>query len=361
MQKFKEYTAKTSEEAIEIGLKDLGLTRENAEIRVLEEGKKKLFGSVKARVEIAPLCAACNVNGEKLCDNCTVEAEETDSEEIAEEGAENVAENGEKNDVAAEKKKRQAKIQTNAEGKTDGERAVEFLDGLFKIMNIAAATELVAENEEIQINVTAANNNALIGRKGMVLDAAQTLAGAVANIGREDYKRVVVDCENYRENREETLERLARNLAAKAVRLGRKIRLEPMNPYERRIIHAALSENSEVTTESEGKEPARYIVIIPVGMEDDRPALYAGNDKRESDRTNRGGRGGYNKGYQGGRENRGGHGGYGNRNGGRGSRGGFNRDRKPSGDRSSVYKKPAGDFFGTFLGNSGNDGSDKED
>lgn len=346
MQKFKEYTAKNSDEAIEIGLKDLGLTRENAEIRVLEEGKKKLFGSVKARVEIAPLCAA---------DNDAKTKGDAENEGAVETGVESGV-----NDAAAEKKKRLAKIQTNAEGKTDGERAVKFLDGLFSIMHIAAATELVAENEEIHINVTAANNNALIGRKGMLLDAAQTLAGAVANIGREDYKRVVVDCENYRENREETLERLAHNLAAKAVRLGRKIRLEPMNPYERRIIHAALSKSEEVTTESEGKEPARYIVIIPVGAEDDRPPLYAGNDRRENDRQARDGRG-FNKGY-GGRDNRGGRGGYGNnRSGGRGSRGGFNRDRRPSGDRSSVYKKPDNDFFGTFLGNSGNDGSDKED
>ena len=350
MQKFKEYTAKTSEEAIEIGLKDLGLTKETAEIRVIEEGKKKLFGSVKARVEISPL------GDDETAEN----AAETEAETVAEE-----TQAEEKADAANEKKKRLAKIQKNAEGKTDGERAVEFLDGLFTIMHIAAATELVAENEEIHINVTAANNNALIGRKGMVLDAAQTLAGAVANIGREDYKRVVVDCENYRENREETLERLAHNLAAKAVRLGRKVRLEPMNPYERRIIHAALSQNSEVTTESEGKEPARYIVIIPAGAEDDLPPLYAGNDKREAERFNRSEKGGYNKGYRdggkGGRENRGGRG-YGNRN-NRGGKGGFNRGGRPSGDRSSIYKKPAGDFFGTFLGNSGNNenNDNKED
>lgn len=347
MQKFKEYTAKTSEEAIEIGLKDLGLTKENAEIRVIEEGKKKLFGSVKARVEIAPL--GDDETAESAAETEAESAEKTVTEETQAE---------EKADAANEKKKRLAKIQKNAEGKTDGERAVEFLDGLFTIMHIAAATELVAENEEIHINVTAANNNALIGRKGMVLDAAQTLAGAVANIGREDYKRVVVDCENYRENREETLERLAHNLAAKAVRLGRKVRLEPMNPYERRIIHAALSQSREVTTESEGKEPARYIVIIPAGAEDDLPPLYAGNDKREAERFNRSEKGGFNKGYRdggkGGRENRGGRGGYGNKN---------NRGGRPSGDRSSIYKKPAGDFFGTFLGNSGNNenNDNKED
>ena len=261
MQKFKEYTGKTTEEAIEIGLKDLGLTRENAEIRVLEEGKKKLFGSVKARVEIAPLCSACDVNSEKLCDNCEAETA-TENKETA----------------AEEKKKRLSKIQTNAQGKTDGERAVEFLEGLFEIMNIAATTELVAENEKIIINVTAANNNALIGKKGMVLDAAQTLAGAVANIGREDYKRVVVDCENYRENREETLERLANNLAAKAFRLGRKIRLEPMNPYERRIIHSKIAEIEGVSSRSVGEDPYRRVVISSVnGKRERRNGSYHGS------------------------------------------------------------------------------------
>lgn len=319
MQHFKEYTAKTADEAIEIGLKDLNLTRETAEIHVLEEGKKKLFGSVKARVEIAP------------------KQEET-AVESSEKPAQSVVSHADT---------------VSVEGKTDGERAVDFLDGLFKIMKIAATSELVSEDEKIIINVTAVNNNALIGRKGVLLDAAQTLAGAVANTGREEYKRVVVDCENYRENREETLTRLANNLAQKSVRLGRKIRLEPMNPYERRIIHAALTGNEEVTTESEGKEPNRYIVIVPVGVEDDRPPLYAGNDRRE--RNDRGGRN-YNAKNGRNYDRKGGY------NRGRNDRGGknFGSNRGRSGDRLSVYKKPDTDFFGTFLGNSGNSGNDEE-
>ena len=324
MQEFKEFTAKTAEEAIEEGLKELGLTRETAQIRILEEGKKKLFGTVKARVEIAPLCKEENKENEESEENAA--AEEKKDEENKENGF-------------------------SESGKTDGERAVEFLENLFEMMHITAVTNLVYEGEKIVINVTAANNNALIGKKGMVLDAAQTLAGAVANIGRAEYRRVVVDCENYRENREETLRRLADNLAAKAVRLGRKIRLEPMNPYERRIIHAELSENGEVITQSEGKEPERYIVIIPAGVEDDRPPLYAGNDRRE--------RGEFNKGNRGGREFNGNRGGKGARR--SGSKGGFNKERRMSGgDRASVYKKPDSDFFGTFLGNSGNDGTKDE-
>ena len=189
-----EFTGKTVDEAVDEGLKALGLTREEADIQVLDEGKKGgLFTKgVKARVRI----------GRK---------------------------------------------------KTDGERAVDFLDGMFGMLGVTATTE----------------------------DALQVLAGAVANIGREEYKRVVVDCEGYREKREETLKRLANKLAEKAVRYGKKLSLEPMTPYERRIIHAALADSTEVKTASEGKEPNRYIVVIPNNL---RPG---------SDRFDR--RGGFNR------------------------------------------------------------------
>ena len=189
--KYTEFTGKTVEEAVQNGLKELGLTAENADIRVLEEGKKKLFGSVKARVEIAPVVES--------------EAETETQVSVADD-----LQSGEK---------------------TDGERTVEFLEGLFKILKITACTELVSESDKIEINVTAANTTSVIGKRGETLDAIQTLAGAVANTGREDYKRVVVDCENYRESRESTLKKLAENLAQKATRLGKKIKLEPMNPY----------------------------------------------------------------------------------------------------------------------------------
>jgi len=312
---YTEFTGKTVEEAIANGLKELGLTAEQADIRVLEEGKKKLFGSIKARVEIA--------------------AKET-AAEVA----------------PVEEKTEQPKALSNfcPSNATDGERTVVFLEGLFELLHITACTELVSEGEKVEINVTAANTTAIIGKHGAMLDAIQTLAGAVANTGREDYKRVVVDCENYRENREATLNKLAENLAQKAIRLGKKIQLEPMNPYERRIIHAALSEREGVSTQSEGKEPNRYIVIVPDNLEDpNAPAIPARNDR---DRHGRGGDRGY---------NRGGKGGYGNRGGNRGRNGGYNkkpynRDRKPSGGNGGgTTLKANNDFFGIFLGNSNND------
>lgn len=312
---YREFTGKTVEEAVEIGLKELGVTKEQADIRVLEEGKKKLFGSVKARVEIAALSEEAEYK-----DEAPVETE-AEAVEVAE---------GEK---------------------TDGERTVEFLEGLFELLHITACTELVSEGEKVEINVTAANTNSIIGKRGATLDAIQTLAGAVANTGRDEYKRVVVDCENYRENREATLNRLAENLAQKATRLGKKIKLEPMNPYERRIIHSALSAREGVRTESEGKEPNRYIVVIPDNLEDPTAeAISARNDRRRDDRgrgrNDRGGRGGYNRGGRGNGSR-----GYGNRNGGYKK---YNREGVDSSNNGGTTLKKSNDFFGIFLGNSGN-------
>ncbi len=322
--KYVEFTGRTVEEAVEEGLQALGLAKEDADIRVLEEGKKKLFGSVKARVEIAAKCD----------ENC--EAEEVIEKEAI---VKNIT-------VSTSQK---------SENATDGERTVEFLEGLFKLLNITACTELVAEGEKVEINVTAANTTSIIGKHGVMLDAIQTLAGAVANTGREDYKRVVVDCENYRENRENTLNKLAENLAQKAIRIGKKIQLEPMNPYERRIIHAALSEREGVQTQSEGKEPNRYIVIIPDNLEDPEAPAYvvrADRNDRRGGRDRRDNRGGRSSGYnRGGRDRR------------DGNRGGYNKKpmgRRPSGGPSGgTSLKANNDFFGIFLGNS-NSSEDKE-
>ncbi len=263
------YSGKTVEEAIQIGLATLGATEEQVEIKVLDEGKKKLIGGVKARVKVVKKVS-------------------------------------------------------------DGVRAVNFIDGLLDILKLNAVCELVSDDEKVEINITSTESSHIIGRHGEVLDALQSLAGAVANIGREDYKRVVVDCENYREGREKTLKELAERLAKKAVERQRRVNLEPMNPYERRIIHSALSESEEVKTISSGKEPARFVVIIP---NNEKP--YDGRRERNSGERRDRGRGD-------------------RRDGGRGN--GRGRDRREGGaPRSSGGSKAKREIrFGTFLGNSGN-------
>ena len=292
------FLGKTVDEAVEAGLAALGITREEAEIEVLDEGKKKLIGGKPAQVRV------------------------------------------------------KRKI-------SDGARAVAFLEGLMPLLGDEdVKVSLKDEGERIVIELETDSARSVIGRRGEIIDAVQTLAGAVANTGRKEYKRVVVDCENYREAREETLRRVAKKTAAKAVRLGRRMRLEPMNPYERRIIHSALLDDPDVTTKSEGKEPGRYVVIVPNQMKPYEKKF------QKNERGDRGGR---------------------NEHGGRGARDGrgFNRDRgrdfgrKPypkrelpaegtpessgtSFRRDEPKKGSFGSFFGTFLGNESEE-PEKED
>lgn len=235
MEKSLNFTGKTVDEAIEAGLNELGLTREEVEVEVLEEGKVRRIGkSVAAEVKLTM--------------------------------------------------KEKAKAAPSPVEGSDGERAVAFLKGLFKELGEEVEPVLESEDEKIVINLQSETAKGIIGRRGEVIDALQTLAGAVANTGRKSYKRVVVDFENYRERREETLQHVAEKYAAKAVRQGRKVRLEPMNPYERRIIHAALMNNPDVTTHSEGNEPARFVVITPKNIRHDK--------NRQGGRDNRNNRGG---------------------------------------------------------------------
>jgi spoIIIJ-associated protein len=282
-----EFTGKTVEDAIEEGLKELNLTREQAEIVIIDEPVKGLIRSKKAKVNVS----------KKM---------------------------------------------------TDGERAIDFIEQLLEKMNFNATSELNNEGEKIIINLITTSSSSIIGYRGEVLDAFQTLAGAVANIGREEYKRVVVDCENYRGKREETLINLAKRLAEKAIEKARKVTLEPMNPYERRIIHSALAENTNVKTVSEGKEPNRFIAIIPNNA---RP--YERRERSGFDKNKRFDNRGQSSGYRGNREgyNRDRKEGYNKDKNDSGYKrtGGFNKDKNESSGFSNTKKTTT---FGTYLGNS---------
>ena len=202
------FTAKTIEDAINEGIKALGLTRETAEWSVLEEPKKGGIlgiGSKPAKVRVI-------------------------------------------------KKKTQIEL------------TIDFLDGLFTQMKINATTDVSEETESrVVINLITTDSSQVIGYRGEVLDSIQAMASAVYNGNKENFTRVIIDCEGYREKREQSLQNLALKLAQKAVKTSRKVVLEPMNPFERRIIHSALIEFEGVKTVSEGREPNRYIAIIPDG------------------------------------------------------------------------------------------------
>lgn len=140
--------------------------------------------------------------------------------------------------------------------------AKSFLRNVFDSMNLKAEIRIKEDKNIIKINLYGPEMGIIIGYRGETLDSLQYLVSLIINKDNEkEYKRVIIDTENYRAKREETLKRLALRIASKVSRTGRYVRLEPMNPYERRIIHSALQSNPYVETYSEGDEPYRRVVI----------------------------------------------------------------------------------------------------
>ncbi|HHU48792.1 MAG: RNA-binding cell elongation regulator Jag/EloR [Caldicoprobacterales bacterium] len=142
-----------------------------------------------------------------------------------------------------------------------GEVTRNFLNELFEKMNLEAIVDVTETDDLISVNVSGPKMGILIGHRGETLDAVQYLTGLSVNRESKTYKRVIIDTENYRKKREETLIRLAKRLAHKVHKTRKKIVLEPMNPFERRVIHSTLQKDPYVITHSEGEEPYRKIVI----------------------------------------------------------------------------------------------------
>lgn len=143
------------------------------------------------------------------------------------------------------------------------DNAKNFLNEVFGAMNLTVVIDVKYDeaNRSMDIDLSGDEMGVLIGKRGQTLDSLQYLVSLVVNKDAEDYIRVKVDTENYRQRRKETLENLAKNIAYKVKRTKRPVSLEPMNPYERRIIHSALQNDKYVTTHSEGEEPFRRVVV----------------------------------------------------------------------------------------------------
>jgi len=151
-----------------------------------------------------------------------------------------------------------AKVKSSIE-----DTAKDFLADVFEAMNMIVVSDVKYDEEEKTMNIELSGDEmgVLIGKRGQTLDSLQYLVSLVINKDSEDYIRVKVDTENYRQRRKDTLENLAKNIAFKVKRTKRAVSLEPMNPYERRIIHSALQNDKYVTTHSEGNEPFRHVVV----------------------------------------------------------------------------------------------------
>lgn len=199
-----EITGKTVEEALKSALRQLDITEDKVDVTVIDEGSKGFFnliGTKPAKISVTM-----------------------------------------KRDRILEAKK--------------------FLSEILEKMNVKAEINIEESNDTVKINLTGPKMGTIIGYRGETLDSLQYLTSLVVNKAKEDkYKRVVLDTENYRQKREETLKRLANKIAYKVRKSGRVLKLEPMNPYERRVIHSELQNNEFVKTFSEGEEPYRRVVV----------------------------------------------------------------------------------------------------
>lgn len=156
----------------------------------------------------------------------------------------------------------------------------EFLENVLQKMGMSCEVSVACISETICVTVSGEDTNGVIGHHGEVLDALQCLSSLLLNGKNSNFRRVVLDTDGgYRAKREKTLQRLAQNLEQKVKRTGKAAKLEPMNPYERRIIHTALQNSKYVTTESEGQGNARHVVISPKGQSD---VLNAPNAPRKT-------------------------------------------------------------------------------
>ncbi len=176
------------------------------------------------------------------------------------------------------------------------DKVKEFLANVFEAMQMTVAVEIEEDPEEKTMNIDLSGDDmgVLIGKRGQTLDSLQYLVSLVVNKGEDEYIRVKVDTENYRQRRKDTLENLAKNIAAKVKRTGKPVVLEPMNPYERRVIHSALQGDRYVETHSEGEEPYRKVVVtlkegVRVRDNDNRRRRYNGNRGGNRNTNRRGG------------------------------------------------------------------------
>ena len=236
-----EKRAKSVEEAVSAALSELGIAEADAVIEIVQEPSKGLFGigSEEAVVKVSKKKDAAPVYSEPA-------VEMKAKEEIKPKAAK----------PKAEKKKAEATPEA-------AEEAKKFISDILSAMGLNAEVKAELDGDVVNIEVEGDSMGIVIGKRGDTLDSLQYLTSLVVNRNSDDYIKVSIDTENYREKRKDALIALSDRLAAKVARTGRKFALEPMNPYERRIIHANLQDNEDVTTFSVGQEPYRKVVIAP--------------------------------------------------------------------------------------------------
>ncbi|MCJ7645761.1 protein jag [bacterium] len=224
----REFSGKNVEEAIEKGLKELALSRDDVEVKILNEGKAGLFGLMGASPAKIKLIVK------------SLKALETEK----------------KGEVAGEKPRGIDYISAQ-------KRAKEELDEILKLMGIEAEVASSLEGGKVVADIKSENGAILIGKNGQTLNALQLIVNIIVNREEKTRTKVIVDSESYRERREKALVKMAREVADEVKREGRPLELEPMNSTERRVIHLALKDDKDVETTSEGEGSYRRVVVSP--------------------------------------------------------------------------------------------------
>lgn len=257
-----EATGKTIEDAVRSGLVRLGLMEEEVTIEVLAEPKSGFlgFGSKPAKVRLtekarktAPIYDIEEEERKAAPPAEPKAAEAAQAEAVTEEAPEEPVE-----EPAADEAEPAEETFTAEEAAA---KAKAFLQDVLRNMGIDVMIEKMIKSDKIILHLHGKNLGILIGKHGQTLDALQYLTNLTTNQGEETRHFIMLDVENYRQRREETLKQLAVRLAGRVKRSGEKVVLEPMNGYERKIIHVALQNEAHVRTESEGQDPYRHVVI----------------------------------------------------------------------------------------------------
>lgn len=269
-----EITGKSVEDAFMNAIVELETTSDNIGYDVIDKGSNGIlgFGSRPAKIKA---WVKSEVEAEKKAEK---KAEEEKAAEVKSTEAAAPAANSDKADVTSDNND---EVLSEPHKKMvvtcDVDKVIrDFLDNMFKAMDMDVNIDIKINEEEGCVNVELGGDEMglLIGKRGQTLDSIQYLVSLVVNKENEKYMRVKVDTEDYRKRRKETLESLAKNIAYKVKRSKRPVSLEPMNPYERRIIHSALQNDKFVATRSEGEEPFRHVIV------------YLKNDYRSGGRDN---------------------------------------------------------------------------
>lgn len=283
---FSEKYGNDIDEAVELALKDLKVSKDEVDIEVLEEPSKGFLGlgsklakvrvTIKQAEESETYATAEEIYKETVAELSSDDkgSEETEKESERKKankksgnGQKKQSKNKKSNEEKISDNDQQSKRKSIADERPEGLEpaddhiAVDFLKKTTEEMGMNLTFSCMANEENVYIDIKGEDAGNIIGKRGQTLDAVQYLTSLVVNKDSSKYIRVILDAENYRAKREKTLQQLADRLAAKVVRTRRSVRLEPMNPYERMVIHAALQGNKKVTTRSEGEEPYRRLII----------------------------------------------------------------------------------------------------